>query len=84
VNPEQRFDLQAQGNFAGAGLVKIGVALPGGQLQRRIEHGDLATRRMIHRQFHTLLLNAECRAKRIEESLSRASHADCASHPCYD
>jgi hypothetical protein len=78
VNPEQRFDLQAQGVFPGAGLVEIGGALPGGQLQSRIENSDLAIRRIIHRRFHTLLHNAKCRAKRIEEKLWRTNAADVA------
>jgi hypothetical protein len=48
VNPEQRFDLSAQGRVAGAGLVQICAAFIGRQFQGCGKNGNFRVGKFVH------------------------------------
>jgi hypothetical protein len=68
VNPQQGFDLSAQGGVACAGLVQICAALVGGQFQGRGKNGNFRVRRFVHGNSIIYPLIRKIETKRAKNS----------------
>jgi hypothetical protein len=66
VNPEQGFDLSAQGDVARTGLIQICAALIGGQFQGCGKHRNFGVGRFVHGNSIIYPLIREIEAKRAK------------------
>jgi hypothetical protein len=71
VNPEQGFDLSAQGGVARAGLVQICAALIGGQFQSCGKNGNFRVGRFVHGNSIIYPLIREIETKRAKNSAKK-------------
>ena len=71
MNPEQGFDLPAQGGVTRAGLIQIGAALTGGQFQSCGKNGNFRVGRFVHGNLiiHPLIRENETKRAKNSEDL---------------